>query len=41
MIWITTRLSRGARYRRRAPIWFYAVLAAGGVAAVLIVVLQH
>jgi hypothetical protein len=36
MIQTTTRLSRGARLRRGAPIWIYAVLVVSGLAAALL-----
>ena len=42
MIQTTTRLSRGARLRRGAPIWIYAVLAACAAAAALaLTVFKH
>ena len=42
MIQTPTRLSRGARLRRGAPIWIYAVLAVGGfAAALLLIIFRH
>jgi hypothetical protein len=42
MIQTTTRLSRGARLRRGAPIWLYAVLAIAGFAgALLLAISKH
>lgn len=42
MIQTTSRLSRGARLRRGVPIWVYAGMALGGLAAALLfVLLRH
>jgi hypothetical protein len=42
MIQTTSRLSRGARLRRGVPMWLYAGMALGGLAAALLfVLLRH
>jgi hypothetical protein len=42
MIQTTTRLRRGVRLRRGASVWIYAILAVGGfAAALLLVIFRH
>jgi len=39
MIKTTTRLSRGARLRRGAPIWIFVILTVGSLVGALVLVL--
>jgi hypothetical protein len=41
MIQTTTRLSRGARLRRRSPGWIYLAMIVGGIVVTLVSLAQH